>query len=416
MARLKALLLLGSVALLGCPGRQHYPGPYGDKVADDVPQIESEMGVRFKQPPKLETRSSAQVRQFLVANFEAVTSQQDLAGEEATYKLLGLIPDTLDLKKFLIDLLTEQVIGYYDPKTKVLYVVQNAPQDLVGTTIMHELVHALQDQYFNLDSLQHVTGDDDRQLAAQAVVEGEATYEQMAIMVGGHGNIAARLPGGWERIREEIRENQSAMPVFSAAPMVIQEQLLFPYINGADFIKRFRDHYPGKLPFGNMPQSTKQVMHDAAYFGKNAELPLHITLPPLAGKFFENDMGEFGTRLFLYKWVDDVNIAARSSDGWAGDRYALVKTPSGNAMVWATAWDTPLQAAEFVDTFGPVTMRRYNVTAPKVAGGTRTYAGAKRTVVVTQKEINGKNVVLVVDVPAGVSPSIADVSKVGVGQ
>ncbi len=416
MARLNALLLLGSVALLGCPGRQHYPGPYGDKVAADVPQIEAEMGIRFRKPPTLEIRTRDQVRQFLIANFEVMSSQQDLAGEEATYKLLGLIPDTLNLKKFLVDLLTEQVIGYYDPKTKVLYVVQNAPQDLVGTTIMHELVHALQDQYFNLDSLQHVTGDDDRQLAAQAVIEGQATYEQMAIMVGGHGNIAARLPGGWERIREEIRENQSAMPVFSAAPMVIQEQLLFPYINGADFIKRFHDREPGKLPFGAMPQSTKQVMHDAAYFGRSPEVPLRITLPPLAGKFFENDMGEFGTRLFLFKWVDDVNIAARSADGWAGDRYALVKTPSGNAMVWATAWDTPLQAAEFVDTFGPVTMRRYNVAAPKVAGDTRTYAGAKRTVVVTQKEVGGRNVVLIVDVPTGVSPSIADISRLGVGK
>ena len=58
--------------------------------------------------------------------------------------------------------LTEQIIGYYDPKTKVLYVVEGAPEEYVGITIMHELVHALQDQYVNLDSLEHITGDDDR--------------------------------------------------------------------------------------------------------------------------------------------------------------------------------------------------------------------------------------------------------------
>jgi hypothetical protein len=49
---------------------------------------------------------------------------------------------------------------------------------------MHELVHALQDQYVNLDSLEHIIGDDDRAAAVQAVIEGEATYEQVFIMAG----------------------------------------------------------------------------------------------------------------------------------------------------------------------------------------------------------------------------------------
>ena len=69
----------------------------------------------------------------------------------------------------LVKLLTEQIIGYYDPKTKVLYVVKGSPEDYTGITIMHELIHALQDQYTNLDSLQHIIGDDDRAAAAQAV-------------------------------------------------------------------------------------------------------------------------------------------------------------------------------------------------------------------------------------------------------
>ncbi len=52
----------------------------------------------------------------------------------------------------MLTLLAEQVIGYYDPKVKVLYVVQGAGEENVVLTISHELVHALQDQYFNLDS------------------------------------------------------------------------------------------------------------------------------------------------------------------------------------------------------------------------------------------------------------------------
>lgn len=408
--------LAAAVALLaGCPGRRHYPGPYGDKVAADVPKIEDEMGVKFKRPPTLELRSRDQVRQFLIRKFNQSDPQQQLAGEEATYKLLGLLPDTLNLRKFMVDLLTEQVIGYYDPATKVLYVVQGAPEDLVGTTIMHELVHALQDQYFNLDSLQHVSGDDDRQEAAQAVIEGQATYEQMAIMVGAHGNIAAQLPGGWESIRQAIRDAQSAMPIFSAAPMVIQEELLFPYINGADFIHRFREQRPGKLPFGDMPVSTEQVMHDSAYFGRHPDLPDPVTLPPITNELYQNDLGEFGTRLFLYQHLKDQDTAIRASLGWGGDRYALVRTPKGDALVWAIAWDTPMNAARFVDAFGQATEKRYDTAPPQVAAnGVRTYTGSGRTVVVTPRVVNGIDLDVVVDVPAGVSPTLVDPARVAV--
>ena len=235
------------LALSGCRGeaRTTGGGPYADKVAADVPQIEKAVGVPFKHPPKLEVRTRAQVREFVLAQLRDSIAQRELAGKEAAYKVLGLIPETMDVRKLFLDLYTEQILGYYDPHTKVLYVVQGAPDEYVGVTIMHELVHALQDQYVNLDSLQRATGDDDRQTAAQAVIEGEATYEQLATMLGGKANLGAALPGGWDRMRDVIRETYSSQPVFGAAPKVIQEELLFPYINGAEFVRRFPKHVHG---------------------------------------------------------------------------------------------------------------------------------------------------------------------------
>ena len=145
--------------------------------------------------------------------------------------MFGLLPDSMDLRRFLLELLTEQIVGYYDPAQKTLYVVEDAPRDLAGVTVMHELIHALQDQYVNLDSIQKTTGNSDRQAAAQAVLEGQATYEQMSVMVG--GDIASRLPGGGESVRETIRQAQSSMPIFASAPMAIQEKLLFTYLSVA---------------------------------------------------------------------------------------------------------------------------------------------------------------------------------------
>ena len=390
--------------------------PYADRVTADIPQIEKAVGVPFKRPPKLEVKSRNEVRAFLVAQLDDSATQHDLAGKEAAYKALGLIPDTMNVRKLFLDLLTEQILGYYDPKTKVLYVVKGAPDEYVGITIMHELVHALQDQYIDLDSLQRQTGDDDRLSAEQAVIEGEATYEQMSAMVGGGGNVAARLPGGWDRMRDLIRDAYSSQPIFAAAPMVIQEELLFPYINGAEFVRRFKEHELGRLPFNDMPASTEQVMHDRAFFGTPRDAPVKVTLPKLANVIYQNTLGEFDTRLFLFEHLRDQEVASRAAIGWGGDRYAVVHTPNGNALAWVTVWDSAIDAAEFVDALGQAMQLRYRAPAPTIgSNGIRTYAGRGRTVVVTPREMSGKNVVLVVDVPQGASPNLLDLNRVTIG-
>ena len=420
MARLTPIIAACVLPLLaaGCRGPKPNAGngPYADVVAQDIPQIEKQVGVPFKRAPRLQIRTKDQVRQFILAQLDDSATQRDLAGKEMAYKLFGLIPDTLNVRKLFVDLLTEQILGYYDPKTKVLYVVQGAPDDFVGVTIMHELVHALQDQYIDLDSLQKQLGDDDRLTAAQAVIEGEATYEQMAIMVGGSANLAIRMPGGWDRVRDMIRDAHGSQPIFSAAPMAIQEELLFPYINGADFVRRFKEHEPKTLPLADMPQSTEQVMHDRAFFAKPRDNPIRVSLPRIDGEVYQNTLGEFDTRLVLFEPLQDQNLAARAAIGWGGDRYAIVRTPHGNALAWASVWDTPLDAAEFVDALGQAIQRRYRVGTPKIgASESRTYAGRERTVLVTNRQIGGKDAVLVVDVPNGVSPRVVDIGRVTVG-
>src|SRR3954470_15006306 len=115
--------------------------PYARQLAEYTPRVEEALGRKFKKPPVLEVRTRDQVRQFLLRHLEDSIPQRELAGQTALFHALGLIPDTLDLGKLFVPLLTEQIIGYYDPRTKVLYVVEGAPKDYAGYTIMHELVH-----------------------------------------------------------------------------------------------------------------------------------------------------------------------------------------------------------------------------------------------------------------------------------
>ena len=410
---LAALLL----AVAGCDRRRNVgQGAYADRVAEAIPQIEKATGLKFKTQPRVEMRSRAQVREFLLRKFDEATPAAQLKNEEVAFKLFGLIPDTLDLRKFLLELLTEQIVGYYDPSTKVLYVVAGAPDDLTGITITHELVHALQDQYVNLDSIQNAKGNSDRQAAAQAVMEGQATYEQMQIMLGGD-NLASRLPGGWDQLRQTIRESQSAMPIFGNAPMAIQESLLFPYLSGAEFIRQFEMHRGKASPLDTLPVSTEQILSESAYFGTPRDMPTDVVIPGPKDST-EDSMGEFGTRLFLFQHLKDHTASVGASAGWDGDRYRVVTAGTGGrGIVWVSVWDTPTDAAEFVDAMGQAIGKRYRTSAPTVSSaGVRTYSGSKRTVVITPREIGGRNVVIYTDVPAGASPSVIDPARITIGR
>ena len=177
--------------------------PYADIVSKAIPKIEQQTGLKFKTTPKLAKRTKAEVREFLMKQLTDPKAKTLLAGQSALYRGLGLIPDTLDVGALLQRLLEEQIVGYYDPGTKVLYVVDGTSDVLITQTITHELVHALQDQYVKIDSIQGNIDDSDRQSASQAILEGQAVFVQLA--ADPNAGPMLSMPGGWDRVRDMIR-------------------------------------------------------------------------------------------------------------------------------------------------------------------------------------------------------------------
>lgn len=379
-----------------------------------IPKIEEGMGLKFKTPPKLEVRTRDEVRKFLEDKLASEMPAAEFQGQERAYKRFGLIPDTLNLRAFMVGLLTEQIAGYYDPSTKVLYVVEGADPTLTDMTVSHELVHALQDQYFNLDSLQKLRGNNDRQVAAQALVEGQAIFEQMSATIGARA-LTTALPGTWDRVRDLIRQNNESMPLFSRAPFVIQETLLFPYLSGAEFIRRAKEKKPNANLLQDAPASTEQVVHPERFF-ETRDDPTDVTLPPpRVGKVaYENNLGEFETRLLIYELLKDQSAAIRGAAGWDGDRYQLVDLGrGGEALAWLTIWDSSVDAGEFRDLLDTAVLKRFKNVAPGSADGmTRTYHVGNRTIALVAVEVQGRPAVLYVDAPKGTPLNIIDVSKV----
>jgi len=413
----RTTLVAATMLLAACArGKDAGSGPYAREVAEAIPRIEQATGLKFKTPPKVEVRTREQVRDFLLKQFDEATPTAQLAGEEKAYKLLGLIPDTMNLRAFFVRVLTEQVVGYYDPKAKTLYVVQGADEQVVGITITHELVHALQDQYVNIDSIQKSGSNNDRLAAAQALIEGEAQFEQISIMLGGPDQIETRLPGAWDRVREEIRNRQGEMPVFATAPMVIQESLLFPYLSGAEFVRRVKEKRGSHDPFRDIPRSTEQILHPPSFLSTPPDEPTTVTLPAPRGatKVYENDMGEFGTRLVVYDYLRDAQTAQRAAAGWDGDRFMVVERGSESGIVWAIVWDSPVDAGEFTDAMVRATMRRTGAPQRSVGAGV-SYTSKGRTISIQPVSIGDRALVLYSNLPEGMG-SVIDPAAITLGK
>jgi len=219
-------------------------------------------------------------------------------------------------------------------------------------------------------------------------------------------------------VRDMIRDNQSSMPIFARAPTVIQETLIFPYLSGAEFVRNFKDRNPGKSVYDDMPVSTEQILHPTAFFGTR-DAPTIVTLPALRGvaPTYQNSLGEFETRLFLFTHLKDQNDAVQGASGWDGDRYALFDIGGGKGIAWVTVWDSQADASEFFDLLGKVAVKRHEATTTSSAGSlSKVYTGSGRSVTISTEEVGGRPVVLYVDVPAGANASVLDLNAITLKQ
>ena len=299
-----------------------------------MPAVERATGLAFKRQPAVLRRTRAQVRDYVIRKFDHDLPPAELAGAQAAYRLFGLIPDTLDLRRTMIDLLTEQVAGYFDPDSDALYLPTDIDPGQARLVISHELVHALQDQYLNLDSLVELKRQNDRRTAAQAVLEGQATLAQILVLMP--EQQVESLPDFWA-LRTALGRQAQQMPAFANAPLWLRESLLFPYLGGAEFVRWFARRYPGKQPYGAlMPVSTEQILHPARYAAGDRPVAIAFAAPPPPGDGavrYEDGLGEFEIRLLLEQYLGGDSAVDTLAAGWNGDRYRVIAAPEGVAAV-----------------------------------------------------------------------------------
>ncbi|MBQ7503316.1 hypothetical protein IJT93_11540 [bacterium] len=292
-------------------------------------------------------------------------------------------------------LYSDQVRGLYDTVGKVLLVVTDILEEpslnktvvklldhfninLGDIFLVHELCHALQDQNFNLgDSIMKADGNLDRELAAMAAAEGDATAA-MFDYVGSAMGINSSMVTDYIFSSSNLIQNAiNQYPQLKNSPFIVRALALMPYLQGLEFRKTVADQQ-GQAGinriFRQIPASTEYILHPLKYV-KNVDAPKVVDMSRLPEAFGEyvslgdDSAGEYVIRAWAEKFLPE-NNAISAGRGWGGDTWRVYRRNVGEAaapssekdaeaeaqsepaegesfVIWSSVWDSDFDAQEF---------------------------------------------------------------------
>ncbi len=262
------LLLAVPAGAVGPPGKA---GPLDRQLRQLEKEIEKVRGLKFKKP--------------VVAHVIARPKGREYAG----------------------------IQGYYDAKKKALYLFDDIKGNYYKGTLIHEMVHALQDQHFGLARQDDISTDSDRALARAALVEGDATFTMIEVLRKEQPAVARML----DTTLDKSRNLRNA----------------FLYGLGARYVQAL--HKRGGWGLVNqryrfLPTATAVILHPD-------ERIAPVDLGP------GRAVGEFGIIRLFHEQPATRPLAVQAAAGWRGDR----TWTEGDSQAWVVAFARVEQAERF---------------------------------------------------------------------
>jgi hypothetical protein len=352
---------------------------------------DSKLPVKHEVKRKLQTRAS--VEKYVVDKFNDDEDAKRMQREEIVLKKFGLLDRDFQLKPFLISLLTEQIAGYYDSKTKTVNLLDWIAPDSQKPVLAHELTHALQDQHVNLDkwenqSLSDISknvADDNKHIAVdevdtarEAVLEGQAMAVFVDYRLKPSGKTLLNSPDLGATLEENLSDNSDS-PIMARAPLLLQESILFPYREGLSFEqtlmkdKGIEGAFAGVL---DRPPSTSYEIMNPKSYERHTALPLlqmpdvHGMLDPQYDPYDIGVMGALDVRILTELFAGQEAADALTPEWDGGIYYAVqskaAKTPEQKAqtgsvaLMYLSSWKDPDAAKTFAAIYAAELSRKYS--------------------------------------------------------
>ncbi len=367
-----AIPALPPKAALPLEGTQRGPSLRETRVIEELMgAAERVRGLAFRQPVPVLVEDRTRITSYVESQIE----DDELDRARVVYTALGLLEPGLDVRALLLRLMGEQVVGYYDAEAKHLVVRDDVmrafgrgrpdgEEDEEGSelgeariVLVHELVHALQDQHLKLSANIEAERDTDADNAFHALVEGDATLAMIGYALERENIPLDRLtsnPAQVQSFSDVVRRSPLAGTELEQAPAIVRVPLLSAYVDGLAFCASL--HGLGGFAeidraHSQPPVSSEQVLHPERFADPDAPEKLSLPeFPELVAAGYElvreDTLGELEIAVYFGQGADE-REAKRAATGWDGDRVRVYRAATEPpAVVWLSSWDTELDARE----------------------------------------------------------------------
>lgn len=363
---------LGALAAARAPAQE---APWKQSELEDLSKrlqqdVETLRGETFRRDVSVKVATKADLVEYMKRRLQEEEPPEKLAADELVAKLLGLFPHDRDLMADTFELLESQVGGFYDPPSNTFWLMEGMPRGLAAPILAHELIHALDDQLFDIDAQMNARKDDGDALQAyRFVVEGSGT-------AGGNRWTIDHMDEVDLSGLQAMEEQQASL---LRAPPYLWKPLLGAYLQGATFLARADSMLTGQMArlvpadvsaaFRDLPRSTEQVLHPEKYWDpEHRDEPRKVAfaldaLPEGWAVLREDTLGELGlaqvadagrgetldmsSSAAMAAAMMSLSFTHPAAAGWGGDRMLLLGDGGGAAWLrLVSVWDTERDAGE----------------------------------------------------------------------
>jgi len=353
----------------------------------------SDTGLPIQRSVKRKLVTRDEVNKYLRDKFNEDEGAKRLARSEIVLKKFGLLDREFQLRPFMISLLTEQVAGFYDDKTKTVNLLDWIEPEDQKPVLAHELTHALQDQKVGLtkwsvvgpeDVAKNVQDDnlhiqtDEGSTARDAVAEGQAMVVYLDYNLRPSGRTLASSPEILNRLKDTVSDTSNS-PILARAPLLLQKSLLFPYSEGVVFEDALLVKGGKETAFTQAltrpPSSTFEILHPAAFL---SHIPVPVLRLPDIHPLLESDyvpydvgvMGEFDVQI-ITELFGGPQIADALTPEWRGGIYYAAQrkaavTPEQRSstasigLLYESQWRNEDSARSFGHVYEEQLSRKYS--------------------------------------------------------
>ncbi len=342
-------------------------------VARVRPEVESIRGLVFKRDVDVTVVDDEISQRHMMRRLEKFGVLEDLEWDARALELLGLMPAGTDIMAAYRSFMREQAGGFYDPDSEAFFLLDDMPTALMPVLAAHELTHALEDQYHDLDArLQEYRDDDDRLFALSSVHEGSAMLVMTAYMT--QAMVRGELDA--DELMRISEAEAGRMAKLAELPDALIRPALGAYVLGVGFLTRGNPltaalGYPiddvGRCFDGDGgPASSEQILHPEKYWdAERLDLPTEVRLDGagrLLGRRWEMKTDGVLGELMIGPMVGAPTVRNLNSPaamlgsswtneaaaGWDGDRIELWVRGDSAVALLGTVWDSTRDADEFV--------------------------------------------------------------------